>query len=102
MQDTNLLLQMAPLKATFKGTPQELAVEMVRRSKIVSPSGTNFIFVGDTEPTSDVGPWLKNGTQWWVFNPDTKRYVPQDISESETKWFQMQNSTPISSDPPVW
>lgn len=102
MQDTNLAIQMSPLKATFKGTPQELAAEMIRRSKIVSPSGTNFIFVGDTEPTSDVGPWLKNGTQWWVFNADTKRYVPLDISESETVWFHMQNSTPTTSTPPVW
>lgn len=102
MQDTNLQLQVAPLKATFNGTPQQLVVEIVRRAKIVSPTGTNFIYIGDTEPTSDVGPWLKDNTKWFVFDPDIKRYVPLDISDSETKWFWMQASTPISSTPPVW
>jgi hypothetical protein len=101
-QDTNLLIQMSPLKATFEGSPQELAIEIIRRCKIVSPTGTNFIFIGDVEPTSDVGPWLKNNTQWFVFDPEIKRYVPQDISESETKWFWMQASTPPNSTPPVW
>lgn len=102
MQDTNLALQIAPLKATFQGTPQELVEQILRRAKIVSPTGTNFIYIGDAEPTSDVGPWLKLNKQWWVFDTDIKRYVPLDISESETLWFHMQNSTPSTSTPPVW
>lgn len=102
LQDTNLLIQMAQVSPTFVGTPNELAREMVRRMKIVSPTGTNFIFIGDVEPTSNVGPWLKGGTQWWVFDEDIKRYVPLDISESETQWFQVGNSVPTTSDPPVW
>src|SRR5258706_8937761 len=102
LQDTNLLVQMAPIPATFKGTPQDLATKMIRRMKIVSPSGTNFIFVGDTEPTSNVGPWLKDGTKWYVWEEDIKRYVPLDISDSETTWYFIGNSVPASSDPPVW
>lgn len=102
LQDTNLLVQMAPIPATFKGTPQELAAAMIRRVKIVSPSGTNFIFVGDTEPTSNVGPWLKDGTKWYVWEEDIKRYVPLDISDSETQWYFIGNSVPATSDPPVW
>lgn len=102
MQDTNLFIKMAPLPATFNGTPQEMADLMIRKSKIVSPVGTNFIYIGDTEPTSDVGPWLKHNTQWWVFDTDIKRYVPLDISESETQWFQVGTTTPATSTPPVW
>jgi hypothetical protein len=102
LQDTNLILQVARLRATFKGTPDELVQEIVRRAKIVSPTGTNFIFVGDTEPTSNVGPWLKDGTKWYVWDEDINRYVPLDISDSETIWFQTGNSVPITSDPPVW
>lgn len=93
---------MAKLPATFIGTPQELAETMVRRMRIVSPSGTNFIFIGDTEPTSNVGPWLKNGTQWWVFSETLKRYVPLDISPSFTASFWAQSTVPSSSNPPVW
>jgi hypothetical protein len=102
LQATNLLIQMAKIPATFIGTPQDLAETMVRRMRIVSPSGTNFIFIGDTEPTSNVGPWLKNGNQWWVFSPSLKRYVPIDISASFTPAFWGQNSIPPSSNPPVW
>lgn len=102
LNDTNLILQVAPLPATFCGTPQELVAQMVRRMKIVSPSGTNFIFIGDVEPTSNVGPWLRFGTQWWVFDVETKRYVPLDISASEKQWFQVGASTPLTGDPPVW
>jgi len=102
LQNTNLLIQLARIPPTFKGTPDEFAQLLVRRMKIVSPTGTNFIFIGDVEPSSNVGPWLKGGTQWWVFDAATKRYVPLDISESETKWFQVGNTTPTTSDPPVW
>jgi hypothetical protein len=93
---------MGPIPPTFRGTPQNLAEEMVRRIKIVSPAGTNFIYVGDDEPTSNVGPWLKGGTSWFVFDVDTKRYVPQDISESEQRWYHIGKTTPTSADPPVW
>lgn len=102
LNDTNLIVQGAPLPATFCGTPQELFTQMIRRIKIVSSTGTNFIFIGDTEPTSNVGPWLRFGTQWWVFDPETKRYVPLDISASEKQWFQVGSSTPLTGDPPVW
>ena len=102
LQDTNLIIQAAQLPATFVGTPQEFLDAIIRRMKIVSPSGTNFIFVGDTEPTSDVGPWLKNGTQWWVYDLNIKRYVPLDITASEKHWFHVGATTPTDSDPPVW
>ena len=102
LQNTGLLIQMAPLPATFKGSPQEWAEEMVRRFRIVSPTGTNFIFIGDVEPSSNAGPWLRGGTQWWVFDPGIKRYVPLDISESERLWFQVGNSIPATGDPAIW
>jgi len=102
MNDTNLIIIMGQIPPTFRGTPPDLAEAMVRRMKIVSPTGANFIFIGDTEPTSNVGPWLKNGTQWWVFDVDLKRYVPLDISASEQQWFQTGTSTPLVADPPVW
>lgn len=102
LKNTNLLIQGAPLPPTFKGSPQDFYAELIRRLKIVSPTGTNFIFIGDNEPTSNVGPWLKNGTQWWVFSEDLKRYVPLDISASETRWYWIGASTPPSTPPFVW
>lgn len=102
LTNTNLFIQMAQLPPTFKGTPQDLSVEMIKRMRIVSPNGVNFIFIGDVEPTSNVGPWLKGGTQWWVWDDQTNRYVPQDLSASFTAPFAVGNSTPSATNPPVW
>jgi hypothetical protein len=88
MKDTNLILSVAPLPPTFSGTPQQMFAALVRRSKIVSPSGINFIYIGDTEPTSNVGPWLR-GTKWYVFDDSIKRYVPLDITDSEKTWYHI-------------
>lgn len=100
--NTNLFIQMAQLPVTFKGSPQDLSLEMVKRMRIVSPNGVNFIFIGDVEPTSNVGPWLKGGTQWWVWDDNTNRYKPQDLSASFTAPYAIGNSTPTSTNPPVW
>lgn len=102
LKSTNLILQMGAIPPTFVGTPQELADEIVKRSKIVSPTGTNFIYTGDVEPTSNAGPWLKGGVSWFVFDTDTKRYVPLDISESEKTWYNIGVSTPADATVPVW
>jgi hypothetical protein len=102
MNRTNLLIQMAQLPATLRVTPDQLASEMVRRMQIVSPSGTYSIFGGDVEPSSNMGPWLKDGDKWYVWDDAVKRYVPQNLTDSETTWFHIGNSTPTTSTPPVW
>lgn len=102
LQDTNLLILMAAIPQTFKGTPKEFAETMVKRMKIVSPTGTSLIFTGDTEPTTNVGPWLRDGTKWYVYSEEIKRYIPLDISDSETQWFQTGATTPATGDPALW
>lgn len=102
LRATNLLIQSAPIPATFRGTPDEFREELVKRMKIVSPSGTSFIFQGESEPLSNVGPWLKDGTKWYVWSEAVKRYVPQDITDSETQWYWIGPTTPPTTEPPVW
>lgn len=100
--NTQLLIQAAHLPATFKGTPDELFIAMVERMKIVSPTGISFFVTGDTMPASNQGPWLKNGKQWWVWDEELKTYIPVDVSESETKWFQVGATVPTTTTPPIW
>lgn len=102
LQPTNLLIVGSHLPATFKGTPDDLFQRMLERMRIVSPSGTAFFIVSDNEPSSNQGPWLKGGTQWWVFDTELKRYVPIDISASEKTWFAFGATTPTTFDPPIW
>jgi hypothetical protein len=102
LKPTSLYIQAAQLPPTFSGGPNDLFTAMIQRMKIVSPSGTNFIFIGDNEPTSNVGPWLKGGTKWFVWDETTKRYVPVDVSESVDIPFHIGATTPLTSTPPVW
>jgi hypothetical protein len=102
---TNLVLKAAPLPQDFRGTVQELFEEMVRRLSILSPVGTNFFVVGDVEPSSNVGPWLKGGTKWYVFSESAGRYVPLDVTDSLLPQFFAQDAnpgTPGPDDPLVW
>lgn len=102
LQKTNLVLVAANLPEEFQGSPQQLFAAIIARIKIMSPAGTNFIVIGDSEPTSNQGPWLKGGTEWYVWDEATKRYIPQDLSASETLWIQTGTTTPSTSTPPVW
>jgi uncharacterized protein YjlB len=101
-EQTQLQIQASALPPNFEGDPQEFFDAMVRRMKIVSPFGGTFFVIGDTEPVSNQGPWLKGGTKWYVFDENLGRYVPQDISDSETIPFHIQDVTPSSSNPSVW
>ncbi len=93
---TNLVLVLSPIPADFEGTPQELADALVERLEIQSPVGTNFFVVGDIEPSTDQGPWLKNGTQWYVFSPAAGRYIPLDISASTARLFTAGATEPAA------
>lgn len=105
LNPTDLRIQSAPLPQDFEGSPQALFTAMIERMKIVSPSGSATFVTGDTMPTSNVGPWLRGGTQWWVFDVDSGTYVPLDIEESEKLPFFLgptDPGTPSGDDPLVW
>jgi len=102
LSETGLIIQSAPIPETFRGTPNQFRQAVVERLKIVSASGVSFIVVSDAEPSSNVGPWLKNGDRWYIFDEATKRYIPINIEDSEKLWFQTSSTTPATTDPPVW
>lgn len=101
---TNLVIVAAQLPPDFSGQPQEFFEALVERMSIQSPQGSSFFVVGDSEPSSNVGPWLKGGTQWWVFDINQGKYVPLDISASLNLFFvgPTTPSAPASTDPNLW
>jgi hypothetical protein len=89
----------APLPTAFSGTPQQWFEQMLQRMQLENmPVG--FV-TSTTMPTSNQGPWLKNGVEIWVWNDDSATYVPQSLS-----WLNQQtyigdiNST--APDPTVY
>lgn len=108
LQRTNLVIRGAPLPPDFVGSPQDWYEAIVKRLSILSPVGTNFFVVSDSEPSSNVGPWLRltaSGAQWWVFSDTEGRYVPIDISASETPFAFVgpdEPAPPGPDDPQIW
>lgn len=105
LNKTNLVLVASPLPPDFEGDLQDFFEAMTERYEILSPVGTNFFVTGDVEPSSNQGPWLKNGNQWWVFSESAGGYVPIDISASEHPDFFVgpgDPGTPGVDDPIFW
>jgi hypothetical protein len=91
----NVTVTAAPLPANFKGNPQQLIEALLDRLE-VTVDGTSFV-ISDIQPAGNEGPWLKNGTQWWVWNEGTSQYVPLDISASITQQIFIGD---VASGPP--
>lgn len=102
---TGLVIVAAPLPPDFCGDLQSFYQEMIERLQIMSPSGIAFFSQGSVLPSSNMGLFLLNGTQLYVFNEDTGVYEPLDISASENPDFFVQESDPGApgpEDPVFW
>lgn len=99
---TGLFLSMAPLPPDFAGTPQELLEAFIARVKIEAPFGFTSFVISSNKPTSNQGPWLKDGKQWWVWSDDDADYIPLDISASMAALYFIQDTEPSSKSPPLW
>lgn len=87
LQTTGLVIIGSPLDPSFCGTLQEFYEAMIERMAVKSPSGIAFFSQGSVLPSSDMGLFLLNGTQLFVFDPNQGIYIPLDISQSENPDF---------------
>jgi len=76
---TPLRLDISPLPPNFTGSPQDIADAIEARAQILTDTAFSLFTVGPTAPTSDEGPWLNNGTTWWIWDVGTGAYIPQII-----------------------
>lgn len=66
---------------------------------IVTPNQNNSTFVtGSVEPTSNVGPWLKNCEEWFVFDDATGRYRPTPTGVFKNLRYYTSNDTFVVPD----
>lgn len=94
---TNLYLQGAPLPQGFRGTPQQWYEAILERMRIVAPFGFSTIVVGSLKPTSNQGPWLKDGIKWYVWDEDEADYIPLNITDSEKSPYWVQDTDPAGT-----
>lgn len=60
---------------------------MVARMSLVTAQAYALFVKGSTAPTSDVGPWLKNDSEWYVWDPGTAAYVPITLDSASLGYF---------------
>jgi microcystin-dependent protein len=87
-----LNFRMAPIPADFAGTPQQFGEVLTGRLSAESAVNISFFVSGPTAPTSDYGPWLKNGLTWWTFDTVTGAYVPQPLEAQSLKYIASATS----------
>lgn len=80
-------IEMGALPVSVRWTPQALMDAAVQRMRLVSAQTFALIASGSTEPSSDVGPWAKNGNSWYYFNPSLGQYVPMIIPAASLGYF---------------
>lgn len=105
LKKTNLVIVASPLPPDLEADPQEFFDAMIERMEIQSPIGTNFFITGDVEPSTNLGPWLRGGTQWWVFSEALGRYVSLDISASLPTLLTVSDDepdAPAADDAKIW
>jgi hypothetical protein len=82
----------SPLVPGKAYTPQQLLDAIVARLAIDSQTELTFFVSGTTEPTSNVGPWLKNGTTWYVWSDTIGAYMPQEIAYQSLRYIASETA----------
>lgn len=79
---TRLVVRFTPLPPGFRGNLNKFCRAFIDRMEVVSPFSGLQWQIGGLKPTSNVGPWLNDAGQPFVWDETLKDYVPLDISLS--------------------
>jgi hypothetical protein len=88
--DLPVSFRASPLPSNFKGGPQQLQDAIVARLALQTQDQLALFVNGAVAPTSDSGPWVKNGITWYVWDTGTGAYVPQVIEFQSLKYVAQQ------------
>jgi len=98
MSTVPVTFKASPLPQNFAGTPQQLQDAIVARLSIEPQNAIAFFSTGSVAPSSNTGPWLKNGITWYVWDVGTGAYVPETL-ESQSLAYIAQMAAP---DPAIY
>lgn len=69
----------SPLPLNQRYTPQQFFDAIVARLSLQSDTSFSIFTIGSTPPSTNVGPFLKDGITWYVWDPVSGSYVPEVI-----------------------
>lgn len=78
-------VKIAPPPPNFSGDLRDVFSLLETNLQVKNPAGYNTFVVGPNPPVTDNGPWLKDGTQWYVWDTNTFTYVPQVLVDAFTR-----------------
>lgn len=79
-----ITIQMAALPPQVRWTPQQLGDAIAARLSLVTAQTFALFVAGSTAPLSNVGPWLKDGTTWYVWYDSLGAYAPAQVVPTVT------------------
>lgn len=82
-----LTLEPGALPATGTLTVQGLYDLFCAQTRIMSGTTFALFTTGSTAPTSDIGPWLKDGVEWMVWSDSDGGYVPITLDPQSLKYI---------------
>lgn len=94
-------ISVGTLPPNFTGTPQDFLNAVASLLQIAPVEDWNSFLVGSSAPTANLGPWLKDGQEWWVWSDVVGAYVPL-VLDSKSLRYIITSSIPSSSDYDVW
>lgn len=71
----------APLPSTWRGTPRELQDAITARLTIETQTELALFVTGSVAPVTNVGPWLKDGVTWYVWDDGSGSYIPEILPQ---------------------
>jgi len=82
----------------WSGDAQALANLLGSILQFYLETGSSTFIIGGSQPTSNQGPWLKDGTTWYVWNDALATYVPATIPQASLRYI----ISPTAPDPAVY
>lgn len=86
----------APLDPSFSGTPQEFLDAIVERLSIQSDTQFSIFTIGSVVPNTNIGPFLKDGTTWWVWSSSAGAYIPEILDSKSLRYIVADTASPPS------
>ena len=86
MNPVTFNISVGAIPENFEGNLQA-TLELFASRLIISPSvpWSSFV-VGGAQPSSNVGPWLKDSIELWVWSDTLATYVPQQINSESLRY----------------
>jgi hypothetical protein len=85
-----LTFRAAPFPEGYKADPEQMKNDIVARLYAESSESISFFASGSVAPSSNVGPWLKNGQEWYVWSDSLGEYIPQPIPQASLKFIAQE------------